>query len=1082
VPLAAPRLVQEGTTEAVLARDACLRPAALALDGLLVGLMALAFGMHVWSVGRSAKETSSSHHGAPSSPRPPNPLRGANIGFADIIPRAERGGRLALAERALLTAYFVVMAGWELLHHLHLYGRAIILSGGNDWLAYESFARDILINGPLLTEGRALGQGVPFYYQPLYIYWVAATHLVLGESLFAPLFMNAVLGIAAGIGLYFLTRYLFGRAAALVALPLFEVCRLTVFAPTAGLLLSENLVIPLIPILLLVLARLALNGRVSTAAGAGLLFGLAGLARTTPLALLPPAVLILLVAWRRLGIGWRGIVGRLALLVLVCTLTLGLATTRNYVVSGRPVPITSSAGANLWETHRPSSRVDLSRIDNDPLYERLGLDRQTREVVEFARQDPAGYVGTLTPMFLFALGVVGAIEGRWDVQPLLFGLWVAYLLVTLLSRRARALPTWFLHAFVWSHLAQMTAFFSHQYGFRLILPMYVAMVPVVALGVSGAAAWLGRRLAPFWPRRPAGAPPRASGQTSPVARIVLLAFALVGGAAGIGAGEWRSQEAAREAFYGLNGDAALATRQAARPDLLRQADATYFVGDDSRSTDVAYLSGLAYPTLRWFDGARGLVLPPAGQQALYVVPDRAAADLAKRCLGEGASLGRERDAVMGAGLELFLASAGAGDCAEPREQVGAAFAETLDATARLIGLDGPASIEPGRAMDVMIHWETLGRPRNRARPFVRLVDSRGRRWGQAETAVFPSSAWHPGERAIGLARLDVDPTLPPGQFRLEGGISAGNGQQRVLNDGPWGSSGLVTARGPNVRLVSRSTPLAASDLPVDRRLNADLNGARLVGVGFDRDSLRAGERLRVGLFWQGIGTNLGRRVVSLVVRGAGGEVLQEYRGEPVDGTYPTSAWRPGEIVRDTWDVVLPSALPAGPVELAAGLALESSGEVQYVSLGNVAVQAADRELKEPELRARVGAQFEGGAELVGLDYKGRRFRAGDQADLTLVWRASGLILGDRVVSLGLLDEAGRVLTQQDSEPAGGKRPTSGWTTDEYVEDGWKLRIPRDLPSGRARLAVSLVDPATNQRVPTTSGQVWAELPAEVGSE
>src|SRR5439155_11746674 len=114
------------------------------------------------------------------------------------------------------------------------------------------------------------------------------------------------------------------------------------------------------------------------------------------------------------------------LLVLVCTLTVGLATTRNYLVSGKPVPITSSAGANLWETHRPSARVDLSRVDRDPLYERLGLDRQTREVVEFARQDPAGYVGTLVPMFLYAVGVVGAVTGSWVVQPGLVSACIAY--------------------------------------------------------------------------------------------------------------------------------------------------------------------------------------------------------------------------------------------------------------------------------------------------------------------------------------------------------------------------------------------------------------------------------------------------------------------------------------------------------------------------------------------------------------------------------------------------------------------------------------------------------------------------------
>src|SRR5262249_61477597 len=126
--------------------------------------------------------------------------------------------------------------GRELPVPLPLIDRAVILSGGNDWLAYEGFARDVIFSGPLLAEGRALGQGVPYYYQPLYIYWVALTHLVLGESLFAPLLMNAVLGICASIGVFLLARDLFGRATAIVALLLFGDCRLAVFSPATGLL------------------------------------------------------------------------------------------------------------------------------------------------------------------------------------------------------------------------------------------------------------------------------------------------------------------------------------------------------------------------------------------------------------------------------------------------------------------------------------------------------------------------------------------------------------------------------------------------------------------------------------------------------------------------------------------------------------------------------------------------------------------------------------------------------------------------------------------------------------------------------
>jgi hypothetical protein len=281
--------------------------------------------------------------------------------------------------------------------------------------------------------------------------------------------------------------------------------------------------------------------------------------------------------------------------------------------------------------------------------------------------------------------------------------------------------------------------------------------------------------------------------------------------------------------------------------------------------------------------------------------------------------------------------------------------------------------------------------------------------------------------------------------------------------------------------VSRSTPLAPDALPLDRRVDVLLDGARLLGVDVDRETVRAGERLRLSLFWESAGPRADAREVSIVARRAG-TAVQEWRSVPVDGTYPTTDWKPGEIVRDTWDLVLPASLTAREVELAVGLGRVGQPAAPHVPIGTVTVEEADRQLTEPDLRARLDARFAGGAELVGVDHKGRRARAGDTVDLTLVWRTVGPIPGDLVVTVALVDEAGRVLVQQESEPAGGKRPTSGWTAGEYIEDGWKLRMPRDLPPGRSRLAVSLADPVSNRRVATDAGSTWVELPIEVGSE
>lgn len=1047
VPLAGPRILADGAALSPLERDAVLRPAALAVDAAFVGLLVLLAAGH-----------GAAHFGAQRSPHRRLP--------ADPDPAAR-------LERPLLALFALGALGMELAAHHHLIGRALVLSGGNDWLTHESVARDVLLDGPLLADGKPLGQGQPFYAQPLYLYWLALIHRVLGEGLFGPLFANAALGILANLLVYALARELFGRVAAVAALLLFAVYRATVFAPTAGLLLTENLLIPLVPLVLLLLARAATGGAWRWVGMGGIALGLAALTRTTPLALLLPAALILAVGFRRAGLGRGAALLRVAAFTAVCLLTVSPATIRNYVVSGRPVVITNSAGVNLWKTHQPTARVDLSKLDRHPVYDRLGLDRHTREVLEFVRQDPAGYAQTLLPMGLYAVGVVGAVAGTTEVHWGLLGMWLAYLGVTAVVPSARQLPTWFLHAFVWTHLAQMTIFFSHQYGFRLILPMYVAMVPIVAHGLALFATLAARRLGRS--RRAAAAGPwgDAGGRPAPraalaVAVVTAASLALLAGAP--------AEERARESFYGLSGDAAIAGRHAAQPDALTLADSVYFVGDDARSSAVAYLRGLAYPQTRWFDGARGMVFPPSGERALYVLPDRAAADFARRCLGDGAAVSREQDVPTRAWLELAFADAADSACADSRQRLDVTF----EGAGRILGYDAPASLEPGQLVDAVVRWEPLGRSPNRARPFVRLVDAKGRHWGQAEATAYPSGSWRPGEVALGTARLAVDPTLAPGEYRLELGFLLGSGFARIAEDGPSGARRQLQARGGELRLVSRSTTLDPDALPALLPTTADFGGARLLGATLDREAPRVGDRARLTLFWQAVG-RLADEEVSVVVRD-GATVVHEWRGRPVDGTYPTSAWKPGEVVRDTWDLQIPASLPAASLELAAGLAPPGRPAGQHVALARLTVQPIARQWAEPSVRTRQEARLGEVARLVGYDLRTRRLKPGDTVELTLYWQALAEGSDNYRVSVQLIAADERVVAQQDAEPAQGRRPTAGWVGGEYVEDGHRLRVPRETPRGRYRLAVALYRTEDGQRLADAEGAERIILGTEVSVE
>ncbi|MCY4465186.1 MAG: glycosyltransferase family 39 protein [Chloroflexi bacterium] len=85
--------------------------------------------------------------------------------------------------------------------------------------------------------------------------------------------------------------------------------------------------------------------------------------------------------------------------------------------------------------------------------------------------------------------------------------------------------------------------------------------------------------------------------------------------------------------------------------------------------------------------------------------------------------------------------------------------------------------------------------------------------------------------------------------------------------------------------------------------------------------------------------------------------------------------------------------------------------------------------------------------------------AGDTMFARLIWSAQQPVNKRYKVALQLLDEAGFLVAQRDSEPAGGAEPTISWQTGTLVVDHHALEIPSDLPVGDYRLILGLYDMA-----------------------
>jgi len=117
------------------------------------------------------------------------------------------------------------------------------------------------------------------------------------------------------------------------------------------------------------------------------------------------------------------------------------------------------------------------------------------------------------------------------------------------------------------------------------------------------------------------------------------------------------------------------------------------------------------------------------------------------------------------------------------------------------------------------------------------------------------------------------------------------------------------------------------------------------------------------------------------------------------------------------------------------------------------------------LDARFGERI----RLHGYTLAGDGFAPGDVLPVTMFWEAQAPIAERYKVTIQLLDDAGQLVAQHDTEPGDGLMPTTTWDPDQILADRYGVPLPGDLPPGRYTLIVGLYHVATGERLPTATG-------------
>jgi hypothetical protein len=114
-------------------------------------------------------------------------------------------------------------------------------------------------------------------------------------------------------------------------------------------------------------------------------------------------------------------------------------------------------------------------------------------------------------------------------------------------------------------------------------------------------------------------------------------------------------------------------------------------------------------------------------------------------------------------------------------------------------------------------------------------------------------------------------------------------------------------------------------------------------------------------------------------------------------------------------------------------------------------------------------------ELVGWKLEPQELRAGEELQVTLVWRARQKPPTRYTAFAHLEDANGGVAAQDDHEPQQGAYPTTQWAQDEMVRDTFRLRIPVSLKPGEYVLRVGWYDTEAQDRLGLPDGTDFVEL-------
>lgn len=386
-------------------------------------------------------------------------------------------------------------------------------------------------------------------------------------------------------------------------------------------------------------------------------------------------------------------------------------------------------------------------------------------------------------------------------------------------------------------------------------------------------------------------------------------------------------------------------------------------------------------------------------------------------------------------------------------------------------------VEYRQGLGVALRWYSDGALDGDYNFFLHLVDEAGRKWAQVDAPILdtngePSSAWASGTQAGGIYTLTLMPGVPPGKYRLILGVYRPTDNQRlnVLAAGgmPAGTSWPVA----EIEVRPATIPATLEELAPPNAMH-EMIGSELALVGHTLAGAHAvaGQKLTVWLYWEAQERPSTEYEIRLTLRNQEGQTLGQAIWPVAGPEYPATLWPRGERLRVPYRLPVTPNASRGEATLFINLQRRDGTTVLREDLPLLSVQVEPRQylFQVPPIQHPMSAQLGEGIAFLGYDLATPSVKAGEVVEVTLYWKALVDIGEDYKGFVHLLDATGILRAQRDTVPQDGARPTSGWIAGEVIVDRYALPIGVDVAPGVYTLEVGLYNETTGVRLPVQVG-------------